>query len=717
MRQDDILLSYRAAGSGSGAWHQTYITAHDKCVTEMATSLPTSGQFLFRRFIFHYADSLNDQQTETLKFVLKDYIGGIHYQKPQAYRIFAALEIDGKISSQKLDLLKPSFSNIGRSFEDFKRDLSIAMTSPSGTIPKGAVLSEKPKNKEFNREFHSCLSHLGDELLKGDSDVVNQLLYLCPEIPLSNLDKFHNGMAFFEELKKRRLISCWDLSYLHSRLEAIRHENLCQFIEKQTQEVQLKAIKASSEETAKRRASFASVRSHSWPERQSSCEENHVSKAKQKLEQKSSTSDKFTIFSHLTYKILYYFSSKPVVVFLYGFLGILGVLMVVKGLLEYKTCGHSTAILNFISRGLTHVVLPFSILLYSKEIFDSSKLTKLDLVNRTYKEEALTVFKSLVKALSSGNEWASLELKCKQQGAIAMINQLLRHKLAIIAITSSLTSASYFVGVLYLQSSNFSTFLNLDENLALIFKIIMTTAAFIIHMIFGIAGTLYLYEMRIKEYLMLLVKLAKKKRINQLVKDAANARSVLSDRWYWFERCIFIISLIFLFILIISIFTKTPFRCCGERMKINDGDVNKIKLSWFLWILVGFVCHLCAYSYRLFFYARCTALSLQVLFLLITCFDLLGHKWGTLIQITNAIYPTTFTIWVLFMPFCHKLSKETWSRRPSKPAVLTFSAIFTVLNDSTVLCKACFAVVLLIASAWTLICEYSLLTEKLNSLQ
>ena len=106
------------------------------------------------------------------------------------------------------------------------------------------------------------------------------------------------------------------------------------------------------------------------------------------------------------------------------------------------------------------------------------------------------------------------------------------------------------------------------------------------------------------------------------------------------------LSVIHTLLLVYSIWSSTPFRCCGDSVMFNEMELRQVPMSWLLWVIISLLCHTCVYNYYSFTAGRITAVTLQVFSLSLCLLDHTSPKWGLMIQITNVVYPCASLFWM-----------------------------------------------------------------------
>ena len=696
----------------------------------MAATLTQSAQpFDFRLKLFKISRRISDvnEGVETMKFFFKDVIPRQRYLSiTYCWELFAELEASKVISVGNTEKLRVPFESCHQVYDDFIA--SGSCISAADTFEADFNFDHHIKCPvDIQEKYNVCLLSVANGLAVGDGSLP-QLVYLCPEIPLGDITKFENGREVFETLQRQGLISQSSLSYLYRRLCVIGRLDLAQVI--------TDYVRSMCEVmTKERRQSLTRVNSDPGPTTHESCngvvpqhslpsngitaprqrdegpiasevkQEDGESKAQKGLKQRNkkkiiepaqpnnkpetkATSlqlrkqnavdvpteldETINIFDHKAYTIISYCLDyfNPLLVFL---IILIFIVTSYKFYLEEATCGFPTASLNFVSRMLTHVVLP-SYFLHHLSVLDNEPLKKLRFLRLAGKTGYRPVVQKVILSLSTLSEKKELQGKV----LVEQINCTLNKKLSLVMGTSTLLSVVFFLHILFLGAANFKTFSASSISLSNVCISVITLAAFIVHCTTGTIFCFYLFEMRVREYCSQILRLAGKRKDN-LRADVKAVKSAILARWGNFRWVMFAASSVYLSLLLVSVFTATPFHCHGEKVEFTKLEWNQIRASWTFHVILGFVCHVAVYNYFNFVRGRYIAMMLQVFYFILGFFDPHGPKWAIMIQITNVIYPIS-SLLSFHILACHNIwNREKHNRRKMNTITVLSEALKSMI--------------------------------------
>lgn len=594
-----------------------------------------SDHYQFRARLLNAGQKIDviSEGLDNMKFFFEDLICRERYMAIHScYELFAELESLKVISTANTDSLRGPMEACSLDYN--KLVLSTIRTSSENTFH--ANLDDQCSSAQ---EYKACLVGISRGLAQADGSLP-QLVYLCPEIPLDSMYTLETGCDLFRALDEQDLISPSRLSYLYSRLCILRRFDLAKKIEDYIRSKHKESVgpkpnrkrkdgkhsttngHINSQEDAHDTLSLRSVWFELFKLLFTSVFHNH-----------KQSSERIVIFDHVAYRLVHSLSNYVVEYFLIFLVVLIGIATVYKFYLEEHTCGVHTATLNLLARMLTHVALPWYFLrrLFS---FDNGSLKQLRFLHTAREAKYANIIKKLISQLSTSSEMDEL----KDKSVIEQVNFILEKKLTIVMTTSLLLSTVFFIQILFLKASNFRTFRASPDYLSNVCTVVVTVASFIVHCTTGVISCLYLFEMRVKEYCSHLIRAAGKQN-TQLISDLKAVKKAISSRWGNFRYVMLAASSAYLFMLIVSAFTATPFHCHGEKVEISKSEWNQIRATWTFNVTFLFVCHVMVYNYFNFVTWRRISAGLQLFYLGISIFDPYGPKWAIMIQVTNVIYP------------------------------------------------------------------------------
>ena len=690
-----------------------------------AALTPSAQLFDFRLKLFDISRRISD--VETMKFFFKDVIPRERYLSiTHCWELFAELEASKVISVSNTEKLRVPFKSCQQDYDDFIA--SVSRISAADTFEADFNFGHQTQCPvDIKEKYNVCLLSIANGLAVGDGSLP-QLVYLCPEIPLGDISKFKNGRELLETLQRQALISRSSLSYLFRRLRVLGRLDLAHIITDYVESMREVMVR-------ERRQSFTRMNSDPGPTTHQSCNgvgpqhslpsngitgprqrdkgsvaskvkrEDGESKTrgglkrrnKQKViepnqpDNKSETKttslqlrkqnavdvstepdETINIFNHKAYTVISYCLDYMITLLVFLIILIFTV-TAYKFYLEEATCGFPTASLNLASRMLTHVVLP-SYFLYHLSVLDNEPLKKLRFLRLAGKTGYSAVIQKVIMSLSTLSEKKELE----GRSLVEQINFTLNKKLTLVMGTSTLLSVVFFLHILFLGAPNFKTFSASSISISNVCISVITLAAFIIHCTTGTVFCFYLFEMRVREYCSHISRTAGKRKDN-LRADVEAVKSAILARWRNFRRVMFAASSVYLTLLLVSIFTATPFHCHGEKVEFTKLEWNQIRASWTFHMILGFVCHVAVYNYFNFVKGRYIAMMLQVFYFILGFFDPHGPKWAIMIQITNVIYPIS-SLLSFHVLACHNIwNREKHHRRKMKTITILSEALKSMI--------------------------------------
>ena len=425
------------------------------------------------------------------------------------------------------------------------------------------------------------------------------------------------------------------------------------------------------------------------------------------------TTPDITFFNHKVYRCLRNVLLWNVSYGLFcAVLVLVAAMALVKFLVEFSACGCGTAVLNLLGRGMTHLCFPTIILHIMVKIAEDNRVGKMRILSCSRESEP--IFESVIQKLSSHKEVEHLR---RLPSVAERINFLLNSKLSVIMSAALLQSTAFLAQVMILGAANYPHFTGIASHVAAVSTTVMVIGAFIIHLVTGVAVCLYLFEMRVREYLAYIEHVARKQHVSTVAAAAEEARETILQRWSTFQRVMTFLSVVHTLLLVYSIWSSTPFRCYGDSVKFNETELKQVPISWLLWIVISLICHTCVYNYYSFTAWRITAVLLQMFSMLLCILDHSSPKWGLMIQISNVVYPCASLFWICVLA-CHNVYlKAQFSLDGAVSCQRLQSAVLwgTLVTHARFLFYACLALAILCSVPTALYNEYNLLTEGAHS--
>ena len=659
--------------------------------------------FTFRRQLLSISESLTKNEVDSMKFVYRSRMPRKRYFRiEEGYQLFAYLEQKDLLTvSSYHEVLTSLLEVCGRDARGIVSDFTRIMRSfLSLNFEADVDITTEEPGSQLEELYRTCIAKVTGGLAKEDSSL-QKLIYVCVCLPLKCVEQTKDGFALIQSLEKRGVLSCWKLSYLFRSLQAAYRHDLCSVLQLYTK----KALVATPIHHTR---AFAITpiqrslydRSYSSPDRLPSSLGQHPpvkplyqslkilhckgilyqsptdhegalagpSVAENRSQFATHDSDskvdfRFSIFDHPTYHIAnYIFSFRPVYPLLVSIMLLTCVMTFVKFPVEWIQCGPATAILNLVGRILTHGGIPFYVLSTIPSILRDSKVKSCRFVSHPNRKDTQEVLTRIVKKLSTDLEWQDLEKV--SVCPIQKVNYLLHQKLSYVSITSLVQSTTFSVCFFLIISANWSTFTGLTtDTFARLYCFIMITTSLLIHGSVTLSVSLYLFEMRMCEYLTYVIHYSSKKKAKEVVCDAKQLKQVLENRWKGFSVVFKCFSLAYVVILALSVFLRAPFRCKGgKEIDFTEDDLTDIPSSWLCWILVSFMAQLLVCWYRVFIHGRIITILVQVFVVAFLIYQRVeGHhpKWVGLLQIVHILYPLAYGLSMYYVVCCHMWTRTS----------------------------------------------------------
>ena len=653
----------------------------------------------FRRQLLSISESLTKDEVDSMKFVYRSRMPVKKYFRiEEGYQLFAYLEQKDVLTvSSYHEVLTSLLEVCERDARGIVSDFTRILRSflPLNFESEVDIMTTEEPTSQLEELYRTCIAKVTDGLAKEDSSL-QKLIYVCVCLPLKYVEQIKDGFALIQLLEKRGLLSCWKLSYLFRSLQAADRHDLCSVIQLYTK----KALVAAPTHHTRALQRSLYDRSYSSPERLPSslgqqpsvkpmCQPLRILLCKGILYQSptdheraltgpsvvenrsqfathhsdSKVDSRFSVFDHPTYHISnYIFSFRPVYPLLVSIMLLTCVMTFVKFPVEWIQCGPATAILNLVGRVLTHGGIPFYVLSTIPSILRDSKVKSCKFVSYPNRKDTQEVLTRVVKKLSTDLEWQDLEKV--SVSPVKKVNFLLHQKLSYVSITSLVQSTTFSVCFFLIISANWSTFTGLStDTFARLYCFVMITTSLLIHGSVTLSVSLYLFEMRMCEYLTYVIHYASKKKAKEVVCDAKQLKQVLESRWKSFSLVFKCFSLAYIVILALSVFFRAPFRCKGgKEIDFTEDDLADIPSSWLCWILVSFMAQLLVCWYRVFIHGRIIAILVQVFVVAFLIYQRVeGHhpKWVGLLQIVHVLYPLVYGLSMYYVVCCHMWTRTS----------------------------------------------------------
>ena len=140
-------------------------------------------------------------------------------QIKEGYELFAALEQKKVLTKDKYkEVLANLFQTIGQEVEASVTEFEKGMTESRKflSLPESPAVSVLVEDslEHLKGAYRQCLSSLSDCLAREDGSL-QKMVYMCPQLPLRDLDRIKDGHTLFRKLEEKGLIRCWHLPYLY----------------------------------------------------------------------------------------------------------------------------------------------------------------------------------------------------------------------------------------------------------------------------------------------------------------------------------------------------------------------------------------------------------------------------------------------------------------------------------------------------------------------
>lgn len=674
----------------------------------------------FRRQLLRLSESLSEDEVEKMKYIYYNRMPRKTYLRiKEGYQLFTYLEQKELLTTNHYQVvLRNLCSACERDADKEVSDFDRGMRSflPLRLEANVDITTEK-KASGLEVLFRKCMTEISDSLAREDGSL-QKLIYVCPCLRLKDIERLKDGFSFVTSLEKAGVLCCWKLSYLFTMFRMVERFDLCHKLQFYTRLARVHmptefspdlhkpsngyvrsvseparlptATCLSTYHTSGVMSSVDTYRSLTQPEADSATvvlpAETGEESAPSTVPNEPYLNAKLSIFEHPVYCCLNSALCFPGVYHvLVSVMVLTCILSFVKFPLEWMHCGPATAIMNLASKLLTHNILPFYVISTLPNITGDNRVKQCRFFSQKPRKEVEEVLTSVVKKLSTGAEWE--ELVRVQAHPVQKVNSLLRKKLTFVTATSLAQSATFTTSIFLIISANWSTFTGLTtDTFARLYCFVMIVTSLVILGSVTLGLSLYLFEMRVCEYLMYVIHCASKKKAREVVRDAKQVKQVLETRWSGFSKTIVYFTLTYVAILCCSVYFQAPFRCSGgTELNFSREDVIDIPSSWLCWILVGLLGQLLVCWYRVFVHGRIVAIVVQILFVFFLMYQRLEGqhlKWAGLLQIIHVLYPLAYGLSVFYVNCCH-----TWTK-----TMLWSKSVHYVGVFRTVICKSTYFV-------------------------
>ena len=558
----------------------------------------------------------------------------------EGYELFAALEQIKVLTKDKYRrVLKDVFQTIGRepeaSVAEFEKDVmeSRKYLSFSESPAIGVLVGDS--FDQLKDAYSQCLNSLSDNLAREDGSL-QKVVYMCPQLPLKELGVIEDGHTLFRKLEEKGLIRCWHLPYLYVCFCAAERHDLCSEVER-------------CSESAKQTL----LRSNPVGE---DVNDSPCTNGTRRSPCSSTTGNRITVFDHKLYSWIEIALSSKVIFGILAMAILLNFLLTLVNVpLDLTHCNTYTATHNMLTKLTVYFTIPSYVIgrVSGNLCTSRKKLQSCKLLNRAWTEEYSRVFERLISHLATDAEHIDL------QGARTMekVNTLLTQKLIFVVTVSIVLSAVSSIGFFLLHAVSWYTFSGMTDTLSRCLCLVMILASFATNALVGAVLSLYLFEMRLRHYLLYVIHFAGKK-VRPLSEDARQLKKTIDERWWEMNVVLKVASWLYLAVLASSLYFNAPFLCAGGKViSFTEEELVELPRWWIFWVFITFIGHFLAYGYWAFIYGRIIALAVVVLDLLFVLLVRIGSngypKWGGLTQIIIVLCPVAVQLSTHYIACVH----------------------------------------------------------------
>lgn len=627
-------------------------------------------------------------------------------QIKEGFELFAALEQRQFLTKDKYkEVLVNLFQTIGREAEEsmteFEKGVAesrkfLSLSEP----PTVSVLMENSFDHLIDAYRH-CLSSLSDRLAREDGSL-QRVVYMCPQLPLKEVDRIKDGHTLFRKLEEKGLIRCWHLPYLYVCFRAAERHDLCNEVERCSELAKQTLIQSSTTGTTV----VAMTDVHDSPST------TGVQRSP------APTGKRITVFDHKLYSWIETALSSKVSFGILAMAILLNCLLTIVNFpLDQSRCNSYTATHNMLTKLTIFGTIPSFVIwrLSGTLCISRKKLQSCKLLSRAWTEEYCKVFERLISHLSSGTEHYDL----KDAITVEKVNAILAQKLKFVAAVSIVNSAVFAIGFFLLHVVSWYTFSGMTDTLSRCFCLVMILASFTTSALVGTVLSLYLFEMRVRQYLLYVIHFAGK-RVRSLSEDARQLKKALDERWWELNVALKVVSWFYLAVLVSSLYFTAPFFCAGGKViSFTEEEATDLPRWWLFWVVLSYVSHLLAYGYWAFIYGRIVALVALVLDLIFVLLVRVGSnsypKWAGLTQIVIVLCPVAVHLSTHYIACVHIWSQAYLRLKPPRQKSQHLAPVLQVVVRKPLFVMNCVMflslVVLSVSALWM---EYQSLATLSN---
>lgn len=646
----------------------------------------------------------------------------------EGYELFAALEQRKVLTKDKYKgVLIDMFQTIGQepevSVAEFEEGVveSRRVLNLSASPPIAASMEAPPDHLED--AYSQCLVSLSNSLAREDGSL-QKVVYMCPQLPLKDVAAIEDGHTLFRKLEEKGLIGCWRLLYLHVCFLAAERWDLCDKVERCSESAKQTLLRISTAECAGS-STLLFRRIRHWISRPQEpndavAGDERDSPITRGTERSSATTcNRITVFDHKVYSWMEtVLSSKVMFAILAMAILLNSLLTIVNFPLDQSRCNSYTATHNTLTKLTVFGIVPSYVIWRVSGSMRTSmkKLQSCKLLNREWTEDYSKVFERLICHMSSGAEYNDL------QGVrtVEKVNTLLTQKLLFVVVISIVVSAVSAIGFFLLHVVSWYTFSGMTDTLSRGFCLVMILASFTTSALVGAVLSLYLFEMRVRHYLLYVIHFAGKK-VRPLCEDARQLKKVLDERWWEMSAALKVISWLYIAVLASSLYFNAPFFCAGGKViSLTEEELADLPRWWLFWVLISFVGHLLAYGYWAFIYGRIVALvalALDLFFVLLVRVGSNSYpKWAGLTQIVIVLCPVARHFSTHYIACVH-IWLQTYLRLkpPRQDSQDVLPVLLVAIRKPLFVLNFAMLLSLVTLSVCALVMEYQSLTTHSNS--
>lgn len=629
-------------------------------------------------------------------------------QIKEGYELFAALEQKKVLTKDKYkEVLVDLFQTIGREVDASMTEFEKGMTESRRFLslsesPAVSVLMEDSYH-HLNDAYRRCLSSLSDCLAREDGSL-QKVMYMCPQLPLRELDRVKDGHTLFRKLEEKGLIRCWHLPYLYVCFRAADRYDLCNEVERCSE-----LAKRTLQQSSTTGTTVLAMEDEDVPDSPST-------KGAQRLAVPKG--NRISVFDHKLYSWIETALSSKVSFGILAMAILLNCLLTIVNFpLDQSRCNSYTATHNLLTKLTIFGTIPSYVIwrLSGSLCISRKKLQSCKLLNRAWTEEYCKVFERLISHLSSGPEHYDL----KDAITVEKVNSILAQKLEFVATISIVLSAVSVIGFFLLHVVSWYTFSGMTDTLSRGLCLVMILASFTTSALVGVVLSLYLFEMRVRQYLLYVIHFAGK-RVRTLSEDARQLKKALDERWWEVNVALKVVSWFYLAVLVSSLHFNAPFFCAGGKViSFTEEELMELPRWWLFWVVLSVVSYLLAYGYWAFIYGRIVALVALVLDLIFVLLVRVGSnsypKWAGLTQIIIVLCPVAWQLSTHYIACVHIWLQAYLRLKPPRQNSQNLAPVLQVVVRKPLFVMNCVMLLSLVAlSVSALWMEYQSLSTLSN---